>query len=76
MAMFTILGASAGIRCSMRTMGTPIGEVLRQVVALVGQGRYDVNVDVTFPLEQTAEARARSQTGRTRGKIIMRVSAP
>ncbi len=68
--------AAAGIRCSMRTMGTPIGEVLRQVVVLVEQGRYDVNVDATFPLEQTAEAWAQSQAGRTRGKIIMRVSEP
>lgn len=61
----------AGIRCSMRTIGTPVGQVLRDVVALVRDGRYDVNVDAAFPLERTAEAWSASQTGRTRGKIII-----
>ncbi len=66
--------AQAGIRCAARGRGTPIGEVLRQVAQLHEQGRYRVNIDGQFPLEQVADAWAKSRTGRTRGKIVLIVA--
>jgi NADPH:quinone reductase-like Zn-dependent oxidoreductase len=61
----------AGIRCSGRAEGTPVAEVITQVVQLAEDGKYDVNIDATFPLAQVNEAWAKSQTGRTRGKIVL-----
>ena len=64
--------AQAGIRCSGRTRSTPVDEVMRQVAQLAEEGRYKVHVDGVYALERVREAWAKSQTGRTRGKIILR----
>jgi NADPH:quinone reductase-like Zn-dependent oxidoreductase len=65
---------AAGIRYSGRQRGgTPIGEVMRQVAALAEAGKYDVNVDKTFPLAGVNEAWEASKAGRTRGKIIIQL---
>jgi NADPH:quinone reductase-like Zn-dependent oxidoreductase len=61
----------AGIRCSGRAKGTPVAEVITQVVQLAEEGKYDVNIDATYPLEQVTEAWAKSQTAHTRGKIVL-----
>jgi NADPH:quinone reductase-like Zn-dependent oxidoreductase len=66
--------AHAGIRCAPRGRGTPLGEVLRQVAQLHEQGRYRVNIDARYPLEQVADAWAMSRTGRTRGKVVLVVA--
>lgn len=63
----------AGIRCSGRARGTPVADVIKHVVELAEERRYEVNIDATFPLEQVAQAWAKSQTGRTRGKIVLTV---
>jgi NADPH:quinone reductase-like Zn-dependent oxidoreductase len=44
---------------------------MAQTAQLVEDGKYIVHVDAVLPLEKTAEAWAKSQTGRTRGKIIL-----
>lgn len=63
----------AGIRCTGRAKGTPVGEVVQRVAELAQDGKYVVNIDGAFPLEGVSEAWARSQTGRTRGKIVLTV---
>lgn len=61
----------AGIRCLGRSRGTPVAEVMAQTVQLAQDGKYIVHVDAVLPLARTAEAWAKSQTGRTRGKIVL-----
>lgn len=61
----------AGIRCLGRSRGTPVAEVMAQTTQLAEDGKYIVHVDAVLPLARTAEAWAKSQTGRTRGKIVL-----
>jgi NADPH:quinone reductase-like Zn-dependent oxidoreductase len=61
----------AGVRCLSRKPGTPVAEVMAHAAQLAEDGKYIVHVDATLPLARTAEAWAKSQTGRTRGKIIL-----
>jgi NADPH:quinone reductase-like Zn-dependent oxidoreductase len=64
--------AAAGIRYSGRMPGgTPVGEMLGQVAQLAVEGRYDVNVDSTFLLDQVNTAWDRLRNGSPRGKIIL-----
>nr|WP_307851332.1 NADP-dependent oxidoreductase [Nocardiopsis sp. MG754419] len=37
------------------------------------QGRYTPRIERTYPLERIAEAHARAERGRTRGKIVIRI---
>jgi NADPH:quinone reductase-like Zn-dependent oxidoreductase len=52
---------------------TPNGARLEDVAKLVDAGRLRVVLDKEFPLAQVADAHALSQSGRARGKIILRV---
>lgn len=70
-AVPTAACAAAGIRCSPRERGTPVGTVLREIAALYDQGRYRVHVEAEYPLERVADAWDRSRSGRTRGKIAI-----
>lgn len=64
--------AAAGVRCQLRSRdGTPIGTVLNKVAALAAAGRYHVNVDATFALEDFENAWEASRAGHTRGKLII-----
>ncbi|WP_293863158.1 NADP-dependent oxidoreductase [Steroidobacter sp.] len=64
--------AAANVRCLMRSRdGTPIGTVLNEVAQLAAAGKYDVNVDATFPLADFEKAWAASKAGHTRGKLIL-----
>jgi NADPH:quinone reductase-like Zn-dependent oxidoreductase len=40
----------------------------------VAEGRIRVLIEKVFPLEQAREALAYSEAGRTRGKIVLKVS--
>ena len=51
----------------------PNGEQLTQLVELVEQGGLRLRVDKIIPLQQVAEAHRYSETGRARGKIILRI---
>ncbi|MCK1823072.1 NADP-dependent oxidoreductase [Streptomyces sp. XM83C] len=53
----------------------PDAEDLRQLSELCEQGAVSVHVSDTFPLERAADAHRLSQTGRTRGKVVVTVSA-
>ena len=49
------------------------GQKLAQITALIDAGKIRAVVDEVFPLEDLAGAHAYSETGRARGKIVIRV---
>lgn len=51
----------------------PLGEDLRYVAGLADSGKLKSVIDGVFQLEQIAQAHARSETGRARGKIVVEV---
>jgi NADPH:quinone reductase-like Zn-dependent oxidoreductase len=53
----------------------PNSEQLNEITKLADAGRFKVNIDSEFPLDQVAQAHARSETGRAQGKIIINVTA-
>ena len=53
----------------------PNSEQLNEITKLADAGRFKVNIDSEFPLDQVAQAHARSETGRAQGKIIINVAA-
>ncbi|MBI5631830.1 MAG: NAD(P)-dependent alcohol dehydrogenase [Elusimicrobia bacterium] len=51
----------------------PLGEDLRHMAGLADSGKLKSVIDGVFQLEQIAQAHARSETGRARGKIVVEV---
>jgi NADPH:quinone reductase-like Zn-dependent oxidoreductase len=49
----------------------PSGQRLSEIASIVDSGFLKIPVERAFPLEQTAQALAASQTGRTRGKLLI-----
>ena len=68
--------AAAKIRCVRpdRATGASNADMLARVVELADAGSFTVNVDETYSLADAPKAWARSRTGHTRGKLIIRVS--
>lgn len=62
----------AGVRAVFMLV-EPDRQGLREISALVEEGRLRVIVDATFPLERAAEAHTLGETGRTTGKIVLTV---
>ena len=54
-------------------MMKPSGADLRYLGELAATGRLSPVLDSVFPLEKTAEAQTRSETGKARGKIVLNV---
>jgi NADPH:quinone reductase-like Zn-dependent oxidoreductase len=52
----------------------PDGPALTRIAELIDAGLVEVEVEAVFPLEQAAEAHARGEAGRTRGKLVLRVA--
>jgi NADPH:quinone reductase-like Zn-dependent oxidoreductase len=52
----------------------PDGAALAQIATLIDKGHIRVEVADVLPLEQAAEAHRRLATGRTQGKIVLRVA--
>lgn len=52
----------------------PNAEGLSRLLNLYQNGQIKTHIDTVFDLEQLADAHRRSQTGRTRGKIVIQVS--
>ncbi|MFT6924873.1 MAG: NADPH:quinone reductase-like Zn-dependent oxidoreductase [Psychromonas sp.] len=52
----------------------PSSRILRELNTLVEANQLTPLIEHRFPLEQIAEAHLQSQTGRTRGKIVIEVS--
>jgi NADPH:quinone reductase-like Zn-dependent oxidoreductase len=66
--------AAAAAERGMRTTGIqvePDGAGLEGLAALVEAGRLRVVVEESFPLERAAEAHARLESGRARGKYVL-----
>ncbi len=53
----------------------PDGPALTRIGVLIDAGEVRVQVDEVFPLEQAAQAHAYGETGRTRGKLVLRVAS-
>jgi NADPH:quinone reductase-like Zn-dependent oxidoreductase len=51
------------------------GEMLAGVAKLAAEGKYKVHVDLTYPLEQAAEAQEYNRAGHSEGKDILIVNA-
>ncbi|MFI6443843.1 NADP-dependent oxidoreductase [Kitasatospora sp. NPDC050543] len=52
----------------------PDGPALATIAALIDAGEVSVEVEEVFPLEQAARAHVRGEAGRTRGKLVLRVT--
>jgi NADPH:quinone reductase-like Zn-dependent oxidoreductase len=52
----------------------PDGEQLAKLAALIDEGKIKPHVSDTFELKDAAKAHEKSQTGRTRGKIVLTVT--
>ncbi|OAR26753.1 NADPH:quinone reductase [Streptomyces sp. ERV7] len=64
---------AAGVRAVFMLV-EPDQQGLREIGALVDDGRLRVIVDAVFPLERAAEAHESGETGRTTGKIVLSVT--
>ena len=51
----------------------PSGEMLSQLARLISDGVLKPVIDRTYPIDQTQEAYDYIQTGRAKGKIVIRV---
>jgi NADPH:quinone reductase-like Zn-dependent oxidoreductase len=79
--LFTRL-ASAGTRRKAKRLDTTFsflfmkasGDQLRQIAALLDSGRVRPVVDRVFPFQATNEALAYLETGRARGKVVIKVA--
>ena len=68
--------ATAAAEQSKRATGIlvePDAAGLESLASLVDQGRLRVEIEATFPLAEAAEAHARLQDGRARGKVVLTV---
>lgn len=78
--IFTRL-ASSGVRRKARRLDTTFsflfmkasGDQLRQIAALVDAGHIRPVVDKVFPFQSTNEALAYVETGRAKGKVVIKV---
>jgi alcohol dehydrogenase len=54
----------------------PDGRDLRELGALIDAGALEVRIDSTYAFDQAAEAFARVETRRAKGKVVIEVGAP
>ena len=72
---------SAGIRRKAKRLGVDFsflfmraqGEQLSQITKLIESGAIKPVIDKVFPFEQTNEAMAYVETGRARGKVVVKI---
>ena len=73
---------SYGIRSRARRAGIsyrflfmhPSGRDLAQLAELIEQGKLKIIVDKTYPFAQISEALAYVESGRAKGKVVVRMS--
>lgn len=74
-ALFTSLGGLFGQKKRARWIRTKVSsEDLALLARMVEQGRVRPEIQEVFPLERIREAHDLSETGRVRGKLVVRVS--
>jgi NADPH:quinone reductase-like Zn-dependent oxidoreductase len=66
--------AQAGIRTSTGILVEPDGEGLKQLAALLADGRLSVEVEKTFDLPEVARAHRLGEGDHVRGKIVLTLS--
>jgi NADPH:quinone reductase-like Zn-dependent oxidoreductase len=54
-------------------MVTPNGARLQEIAGLIDEGKIKIHIDATFDLKNIREAHAYSETGKVKGKIIVKV---
>ena len=64
---------AAGVRVTAYLV-EPDGPALAMIADLIDAGEAAVEVEETFPLEQTGAAQARIEAGRIRGKVVLTVT--
>jgi NADPH:quinone reductase-like Zn-dependent oxidoreductase len=64
--------AERGVRAELLMM-SPNAEQLEQIAQLVADGALHVEIEETIPLAEVARAHALSESGHTRGKLILAV---
>lgn len=64
---------SQGLR-ALPYLVEPDGDGLARIAALIDKGAVNVEVEDVLPLSEAAEAHRRGEQGRTRGKLVLRVS--
>jgi NADPH:quinone reductase-like Zn-dependent oxidoreductase len=67
------LAASRGFT-AMPFLVEPDGPALAQIARLIDDGQVEVEVEQVFPLAETAKAHERMKSGRTQGKLVVRIS--
>jgi NADPH2:quinone reductase len=71
--------AAAGVTCvgggPPGSGGPTEGDVLTEVAKLASEGKFAINVDKTYPLEQASDAQEFNRQGHTEGKVILIVDA-
>ncbi|MFI5756872.1 NADP-dependent oxidoreductase [Streptomyces sp. NPDC051569] len=75
-------GAAPGLLDTARAQGLrasaflvePDGTALTRIAGLIDKGVVKVEVEDILPLEDAAEAHRRGESGRTRGKLVLRVA--
>ncbi|WP_406267503.1 NADP-dependent oxidoreductase [Streptomyces sp. NBC_00191] len=65
---------SRGLRTSAFLV-EPDGPALTRIAELIDAGEVSVEVEEVFPLEQATQAHTRGESGRTRGKLVLRVTS-
>jgi NADPH:quinone reductase-like Zn-dependent oxidoreductase len=65
--------AECGARAELLVM-SPSSEQLARIAGLVAAGEVRVEIAQTFPLEEARQAHVLSESGHTRGKIVLTVS--
>ncbi|WP_197376108.1 NADP-dependent oxidoreductase [Mycolicibacterium baixiangningiae] len=63
--------ADTGIQLHVGGAGRALGNALRELVALIEQGRLTVSISHTYPLEEVAAALDASRTGHLNGKLVI-----
>ncbi len=68
--------AAAKVICTRpnRETGASNAEVIARVMELADAGKFKVSVEEAFPMADTAKAWAKSKSGHTRGKLVIKVS--
>ena len=69
-----VAAAARGVRATPFLV-EPDGPALARIAALIDAGAVAVEVEATFPLAGAAEAHARGEAGRTRGKLVLDAAA-
>jgi NADPH:quinone reductase-like Zn-dependent oxidoreductase len=70
----TIADFQAGEKYGIKTAGNAAGarpEVLAELARLIEEGRLEVPIAATYPLDRVRDAYTELEQGHTRGKIVL-----